>query len=38
MVEDILQRSVGPCKQAMQDANVTPQQINEVVLVGGLIQ
>jgi molecular chaperone DnaK len=35
MVEDILQRSVGPCKQAMKDANVTPQQINEVVMVGG---
>jgi len=35
MVEDIIQRSVGPCKQAMQDAGVTPQQINEVVLVGG---
>src|SRR5438445_7600202 len=35
MVEDILQRSMGPCKQAMTDANVTPQQINEVVLVGG---
>ena len=35
MVEDILQRSVGPCKQAMADAGVTPSQINEVVLVGG---
>src|ERR671929_396133 len=35
MVEDILQRSMGPCKQAMTDANVTPQQIDEVVLVGG---
>src|SRR5215213_9323161 len=35
MVEDILQRSMGPCKQAMSDANVTPQQIDEVVLVGG---
>ncbi len=35
MVEDILQRSVGPCKQAMKDANVIPSQINEVVLVGG---
>ena len=35
MVDDILQRSVGPCKQAMQDAGVTPQQIDEVVLVGG---
>ncbi len=35
MVDDILQRSVGPCKQAIQDAGVTPAQINEVVLVGG---
>src|ERR1700684_691232 len=35
MVEDIIQRSVGPCKQAIADAHVTPQQINEVVLVGG---
>src|SRR5689334_4311684 len=35
MVEDILQRSVGPCKQAMSDAGVTSQQIDEVVLVGG---
>jgi molecular chaperone DnaK len=35
MVEDIVQRSMGPCKQAMQDAGVTPQNIDEVVLVGG---
>src|SRR5918911_5767463 len=35
MVEDILQRSVGPCKQAMSDAGVTPDKIDEVVLVGG---
>jgi molecular chaperone DnaK len=35
MVDDILQRSVGPCKQALQDASITPQQIDEVVLVGG---
>ena len=35
MVEDILQRSMGPCKQAMTDAKVTPTQIDEVVLVGG---
>ncbi|MBV8709889.1 MAG: molecular chaperone DnaK [Acidobacteriaceae bacterium] len=35
MVDDILQRSIGPCKQALQDAGVTPQQIDEVVLVGG---
>ena len=35
MVDDILNRSVGPCKQAMTDANVTPSQIDEAVLVGG---
>ena len=35
MVDDILQRSVGPCKQALADAGVTPAQIDEVVLVGG---
>jgi molecular chaperone DnaK len=35
MVDDILQRSVGPCKQAMQDAGLTPKDIDEVVLVGG---
>jgi molecular chaperone DnaK len=35
MVEDILQRSVGPCKQALADAGCTPAQIDEVVLVGG---
>jgi len=35
MVDDILQRSIGPCKQAMADANVTPNDIDEVVLVGG---
>ena len=35
MCEDILQRSVGPVKQALQDAGVGPDKINEVVLVGG---
>jgi molecular chaperone DnaK len=35
MTDDILQRSVNPCKQAIQDASVTPAQIDEVVLVGG---
>jgi molecular chaperone DnaK len=35
MVDDILQRSVGPCRQALQDAGVTPNDIDEVVLVGG---
>ncbi len=35
MVADILERAIGPCKQAISDASVTPAQIDEVVLVGG---
>jgi molecular chaperone DnaK len=35
MMADIFERTMGPCKQAMTDANVTPTQIDEVVLVGG---
>jgi molecular chaperone DnaK len=35
MVDDILQRTMEPCKKAMADAGVTPQNIDEVVLVGG---
>src|SRR5689334_11509898 len=35
LVEDIIQRSVGPCKQAMKDAGVETSKIDEVVLVGG---
>ncbi|HZS52327.1 MAG TPA: molecular chaperone DnaK [Bryobacterales bacterium] len=35
MVEPILQRSVGPVKQALSDAGLTPDKIDEVVLVGG---
>ncbi len=35
MVEDIIQRSVGPCRQCMKDAGVDTGKINEVVLVGG---
>ncbi len=35
MIEDILQRSIPPCKQALADAGLTPDQIDEVVLVGG---
>ena len=35
MVEDIIQRSVGPCKKAMKDAGVDASKIDEVVLVGG---
>jgi molecular chaperone DnaK len=35
MVADILERAIGPCKQALADAGTTPAQIDEVVLVGG---
>ena len=35
MVEDIIQKSAGPCKQCMKDAGVDASKINEVVLVGG---
>src|SRR3984957_2679604 len=35
LVEDLLEKSIGPCKQAMSDAGVTASQIEEVVLVGG---
>jgi len=35
LVDDILQRSIGPCKQALNDAGVKPADIDEVVLVGG---
>ena len=35
LVEDILQRSIEPCKQAMKDAGVDTSKIDEVVLVGG---
>jgi molecular chaperone DnaK len=35
MVEDIVQRSKTPCLKAMEDAKVTPEKIDEAVLVGG---
>jgi molecular chaperone DnaK len=35
MVDDIIQRSVGPCKQALKDAGISLDKIDEVVLVGG---
>ena len=35
MIEDLLQRSIAPCKQCMKDAGVTADKIQEVVLVGG---
>jgi molecular chaperone DnaK len=35
MVEDIIQRSVGPCRQCLKDAGIDASKIDEVVLVGG---
>lgn len=35
LVEDLIQRSFGPVKQALTDAKVTPRDIDEVILVGG---
>src|ERR1700731_2394821 len=35
MIDDLIQRSVPPCKQCMKDADVDISKIDEVVLVGG---
>jgi molecular chaperone DnaK len=35
LIQPILDRTVGPCKQALKDAGLKPEQIDEVVLVGG---
>src|SRR5215469_10210399 len=35
LVDDLLQKTVGPTKQALTDAGVDPSKIDEVVLVGG---
>ena len=35
IIQPVLDRTLGPCRQALKDANLTPDQIDEVVLVGG---
>jgi molecular chaperone DnaK len=35
LMEDLVQRSVAPCKQALSDANLKASDIDEVILVGG---
>ncbi|MGH7262306.1 MAG: molecular chaperone DnaK [Candidatus Rokuibacteriota bacterium] len=35
LVADLVERTLGPCRQAMQDAGMTPKDIDEVILVGG---
>jgi molecular chaperone DnaK len=36
LVDDLIQKTVEPCKMALKDAGVTAAQIDEVVLVGGM--
>jgi molecular chaperone DnaK len=36
LVDDLVQKTIEPCKQALKDAGVTAAQIDEVVLVGGM--
>lgn len=35
IVASLIERSIGPCRQALKDADLTPSQIDEVILVGG---
>jgi molecular chaperone DnaK len=36
LVEDLIERSIAPCRTAMKDAGVTPADIDEIILVGGM--
>jgi len=36
LVDDLIQKTVDPCRQALKDAGVSAAQIDEVVLVGGM--
>jgi molecular chaperone DnaK len=36
LTEDLIARSVAPCKLALEDARLTPEDIDQVVLVGGM--
>ncbi len=36
LVDDLIQRTIGPVEQAMKDAGVRPNDIDEVILVGGM--
>jgi molecular chaperone DnaK len=36
LVDDLIQKTIEPCRQALKDAGVTAAQIDEVVLVGGM--
>jgi molecular chaperone DnaK len=36
LVDDLIQRTIGPCKSALKDAGLSAGEINEVILVGGM--
>ena len=36
LVEELIEKTTGPCLTAMRDANLTPKDIDEVILVGGM--
>ncbi|HUH66344.1 MAG TPA: molecular chaperone DnaK, partial [Syntrophales bacterium] len=36
LVEDLIEKTVEPCRTALKDANLTPKEIDEVILVGGM--
>ncbi len=36
IVDDLISKTIDPCRQALKDAGVSPSQIDEVVLVGGM--
>ncbi|HSQ74411.1 MAG TPA: molecular chaperone DnaK, partial [Bacteroidota bacterium] len=36
LVDDLIQRTLGPVERALKDANLNPSQIDEVILVGGM--
>lgn len=38
LVDDLVQRTMEPCKAALRDAGVTASQIDEVIMVGGMIR
>ncbi|MGH6866292.1 MAG: molecular chaperone DnaK [Methyloceanibacter sp.] len=36
LVDDLIQKTIGPCQNALKDAGLKPAEINEVILVGGM--
>ncbi len=36
LVDDLIQKVKGPCRTALKDAGLSPDEINEVILVGGM--